>query len=87
VNADGHLSASIADRLRGARAAASTNGGDPAPGGVGWLQRSAGLVAKVLCHNQGCLILAQCELGIDAVFWLEEPKPENPDVLPLVRGS
>jgi hypothetical protein len=43
------------------------------------------VLCKVLCHNICCVILAQCELGIDAVFWPEEPKADNPDVLPLIR--
>jgi transposase len=43
------------------------------------------VLCKVLCHNLCCIILAQCELGLDAVFWPEEPKAENPDVLPMMR--
>jgi hypothetical protein len=27
---------------------------------------------KFLCHNICCLIMAQCELGIEAEFWTEE---------------
>ena len=40
---------------------------------------------KFLCHNICCLIQAQCELGIEPVFWQDEPKGGSPDVLPLVR--
>ncbi|HJT76411.1 MAG TPA: transposase [Gemmataceae bacterium] len=42
---------------------------------------------KFLCHNLCCLIQAQCELGIEPVFWQDEPKGGggNPDVLPMVR--
>jgi transposase len=45
------------------------------------------VLCKILVHNICCVILAQCELGIEAVFWQEEvdDKAEAPDVLPLVR--
>jgi transposase len=41
---------------------------------------------KVLAHNLCVLIMSQCELGIEPVFWTEKPL-ENHDVLPLVRPS
>jgi hypothetical protein len=28
--------------------------------------------AKVLCHNLCCLIMSQCELGIEPIFWGEQ---------------
>jgi hypothetical protein len=43
------------------------------------------VLCKFLCHNLCVVIQSQCELGIEPVFWQNEPKPENPDVLPLVR--
>jgi transposase len=39
---------------------------------------------KFLCHNICCLIQAQCELGIEPVFWQNEGRGE-PVVLPMVR--
>ena len=30
------------------------------------------VLAKILCHNICCLIMSQCELGIEPVFWSEE---------------
>lgn len=41
-------------------------------------------LAKLLCHNLCVLIMSQCELGIEPVFWQNEPA-EGADVLPLVR--
>ncbi len=41
--------------------------------------------AKVLCHNLCVLIMSQCELRIEPVFWPDGPKGKSPDVLPLVR--
>jgi hypothetical protein len=29
--------------------------------------------------------VANAELGVEPVFWQDEPKEANPDVLPLVR--
>jgi transposase len=43
------------------------------------------VLCKFLCHNLCVLIQSQCELGIEPVFWGDEPKADNPDVLPLVR--
>jgi hypothetical protein len=37
---------------------------------------------QVECHNICCVILAQCELGIDAVFWDEKPPPARMSALP-----
>jgi hypothetical protein len=39
---------------------------------------------KVLCHNLCVVIQEQCELGIEAHFWKDEPRDEGADVLPLV---
>ena len=36
------------------------------------------VLAKLVCNNLCCVILSQCELGIEPVFW-----PENPAVLRL----
>ena len=41
-------------------------------------------LAKLVCFNLTRVILSQCELGIEAVFWDNEPS-ERPDVLPLVQ--
>jgi transposase len=42
---------------------------------------------KFLCHNICCLIQSQCELGIEPVFWQDEPKAGGggPVLLPMVR--
>jgi hypothetical protein len=42
------------------------------------------VLCKFLCHNLCVVIQSQCELGIEAVFWENEPG-EPTDVLPLVR--
>ena len=39
------------------------------------------VLCKALCHNLCVLIMSQCELGIEPVFWPEEAKRENPDVV------
>lgn len=44
------------------------------------------VLCKFLCHNICCVIMSQCELGIEPVFW-SEPRSENPDVLPMIRPS
>jgi hypothetical protein len=46
-------------------------------------------LAKLVCHNLCCVILSQCELGIEPVFWQnqEQADPDNPAILPLVRPS
>jgi transposase len=41
-------------------------------------------LCKILAHNLCCVILSQCELGIEAVFW-DEQKEGPRDVLPMVR--
>jgi transposase len=43
------------------------------------------VLCKFLCHNLCVLIQSQCELGIEPVFWQDEPDVGNPDVLPLIR--
>jgi len=47
------------------------------------------VLCKFLCHNICCVIQAQCELGIEAVFWPakeeEEASDDAPAVLPMVR--
>jgi transposase len=42
------------------------------------------VLLKFICHNICCVIQSQCELGIEAVFWDQEPL-ERPDVLPMNR--
>jgi transposase len=34
------------------------------------------VLCKLVCHNLCCLIHAQCELGIESVFWKEEEGPK-----------
>jgi transposase len=43
------------------------------------------VLCKLLAHNLCVLIQSQCELGIEPVFWGEEPEPEQRDILPLKR--
>jgi transposase len=45
------------------------------------------VLCKFLCHNICCAIQAQCELGIEPVFWADEPAEagDAPTVLPMVR--
>ena len=44
-------------------------------------------LAKLVCNNLCAVILSQCELGIEAEFWQNDPAKEEarPDVLPMVR--
>lgn len=42
------------------------------------------VLCKFLCHNLCVCIQSQCELGIDPVFWQNDPV-ERRDVLPLVQ--
>ena len=43
------------------------------------------VLAKMICNNLCCVILSQCELGIEAEFWQDELAIKGADVLPLVR--
>jgi hypothetical protein len=45
------------------------------------------VLCKFLCHNICVVIQSQCELGIEAVFWKDEPEAGEgePVVLPMVR--
>lgn len=45
------------------------------------------VLCKFLCHNVCVVIQSQCELGIEAVFWKDEPAAGEgePVLLPLVR--
>lgn len=43
------------------------------------------VLCKFLWHNLCVLIQSQCELGIEPVFWENEPVSSGPDVLPLTR--
>jgi hypothetical protein len=43
-------------------------------------------LAKLLCNNLCCVILSQCELGIEAEFWENDRASDTgPELLPL-RG-
>jgi hypothetical protein len=42
-------------------------------------------LCKILCHNLCCLIMSQHELGIEPVFWGDEPKSGTADILPMVQ--
>jgi transposase len=47
------------------------------------------VLAKIVCNNLCCVILSQCELGIEAEFWKDSPAPlareGEPAILPLKR--
>lgn len=43
------------------------------------------VLCKFLCHNICCCISAQCELGIEPVFWPEEDGDAERAVLPMKR--
>lgn len=46
------------------------------------------VLCKFLAHNICCLIQEQCELGIDPVFWQDEPaQAVAADIIPLKRNS
>jgi transposase len=46
------------------------------------------VLAKLICNNLCCVILSQCELGIEAEFWKnEEDESERPSILRLTRNS
>jgi hypothetical protein len=40
---------------------------------------------KRLAHDIDCLLLSQCELGVEPTIWDDGPRDEAPSVLPLVR--
>jgi transposase len=40
-------------------------------------------LAKIVCHNLCCVILSQCELGIEANFWEDEKTDGAPAILPF----
>lgn len=42
------------------------------------------VLCKILCHNLCVVIASQCELGIEPVFWGNEPTGQK-DILPLTR--
>jgi transposase len=44
------------------------------------------VLCKILCHNLCVLIQSQCELGIEARFWRQEPS-DAPDLLPMPARS
>lgn len=41
------------------------------------------VLAKLLCHNICCLIQSQCELGIEPIFWDDEPQDEPRNIIPF----
>lgn len=41
------------------------------------------VLCKLLAHNICCLIMEQCVLGIEPVFWPEEKEPERDDPVQL----
>jgi transposase len=44
------------------------------------------VLAKLVCNNLCCVILSQCELGIEAEFWKNDDAGKGQaDVLPMVR--
>lgn len=46
------------------------------------------VLCKFLCHNICCVIQAQCELGIEAVFWpAQADDSEDIGILPLIRPA
>ena len=44
-------------------------------------------LAKLLCNNLCCVILSQCELGIEAEFWNNEPIKDETKCLEMKRNS
>ena len=42
------------------------------------------VLCKFLCHNICCVIMAQCELGIEATFW-DNDDAGSPTILPMQR--
>lgn len=45
------------------------------------------VLCKILCHNLTCLIQEQETLGIVPIFWPDEAKEENPELLPFIRPA
>jgi transposase len=44
------------------------------------------VLCKLICNNLWCVILSQCELGIEPVFWQNEDRDHAPaSILPMVR--
>lgn len=43
------------------------------------------VLCKFLCHTLCVVHQSHVELGIEPVFWGDEPKPEQTDILPLKR--
>src|SRR5207302_3487238 len=44
------------------------------------------VLCKLICHNLCCVILSQCELGIEAEFWDDGGAGDNlPAILPMRR--
>jgi hypothetical protein len=45
------------------------------------------VLCKFLCHNICCVIQAQCELGIEPVFWQDETADDGlpRDILSMKR--
>ncbi len=44
------------------------------------------VLGKIICNNLCCVILSQCELGIEAEFWQDgDTSGERPSILPLKR--
>jgi hypothetical protein len=45
---------------------------------------------KLICNNLWCVILSQCVLGVEPIFWQNEKQEEDADdgpaILPMVRG-
>jgi Tfp pilus assembly ATPase PilU len=42
-------------------------------------------LCKFICHNICCVIMAQCELGIETEFWPNATKDEQASVPSLVQ--
>ncbi len=42
------------------------------------------VLAKLVCHNVWCVILSQCELGIEPVFWEQEEEAQGNGALTIL---
>ena len=42
------------------------------------------VLAKLICNNLWCVILSQCELGIEATFWQDEA-PRDDEQIAVLR--